>query len=89
MDKPLFKEFVKEYNKLYDLYNLCYGDKSNELFDELHDMILYQINGYNEEIEEGAEIRRSSLNEIKTLVKEIEKYYRGVTTLPKIHWVYG
>ena len=27
-------------HKLYDLYNLCYGDKSNELFDEL------QINKY-------------------------------------------
>ena len=74
------------------LYNLCYGDDSNDLFDELHDDIYYQIQGANEdydELMEGDDIKLSDSRELWKLVNEIETYYNSVVKAPKIEWIYG
>ena len=82
-------QFIKQYDKLYDYYNLCYDDYSNELFDELHDNLLYQIEGYSDWLDSGEKITHQDVVEIGRLVNQIEEYYKAVTSAPKINWIFS
>ena len=74
--KTYSQQFAIQYDKLYDLYNICYGDDSNDLFDELHDVLLYQVEGFNITLineEDGYEITERDVEEITKLVKQVDK----------------
>ncbi len=86
--KTFTQQFNEQHDKLWDLRNICYSDKSNDLFDELHDDLLYQVDGYDE-LYDNEEVTEADVIEITKLVKSVEKYYRGVTTLPNIEWTFG
>ena len=80
------QQFTKQHDKLWDLYNKCYGDDSNDIFDELHDQLLYQVEGFNIPDDEVGEYE---VKEITQLVNEVTAYYKAVTSAPQINWIYG
>ena len=84
--KTYAQQFTDQHNKLWDLYNLCYGDDSNDLFDDLHDNLLYQLEGFNIPDDE---ITEYEVKEITQLVNEVEAYHKAVTSAPQINWIYG
>ncbi len=87
--KTYIQQFNEQYDKLYDLYNACYSDESNDLFDELHDSLLYQIDGFSADLDEDGLITQGSVREITDLVSEVTEYYNKVTSVPQINWIYG
>ncbi len=87
--KTYTQQFDEQYDKLYDLYNACYSDESNDLFDELHDSLLYQIDGFSADLDEDALITQGSVREITDLVNEVTEYFNKVTSVPQINWIYG
>lgn len=84
--KTYANQFTDQHNKLWDLYNVCYSDDSNDLFDELHDNLLYQLEGFNLPDDE---ITESDVKEITELVNQVSAYHKAVTSAPEINWIYG
>ncbi len=86
---------------LWHYREICYSDESNSRFDELHDDLLYQCEGYEEtmlelrdEIEDDeldAEGWLKSLKGELEMVEQIEKYYeltQGIVEAD-INWIYA
>ncbi len=91
-------------DKYWKYYKFIYSEKSNETFDEEHDGIYYNIQGFNEtynELHEDLEnaeevlspmaIRKwiSLLEEDMKCATEIEKYYNAVVKAKKPNYIYG
>tara|TARA_R110000803_G_C11908165_1_gene312908 strand:- start:87 stop:374 length:288 start_codon:yes stop_codon:yes gene_type:complete len=80
--------FRLELQKLWKYYNLMYTDESNETFDELHDILKCQLDPYGHLLDSGNP-NEKDLQEIEKLARQVGKYYRAVTTIPYINWIYG
>lgn len=91
-------------DKYQKYYGFIYSENSNEIFDEEHDGIYYNIQGFNEtydELHEDLEnaeevlspmaIRKwfSILEEDMKCANEIEKYYNAVVKAKKPNYIYG
>jgi len=91
-------------DKYWKYYKFIYSEKSNEIFDEEHDGIYYNIQGFNEtynelhdDLENAEEvlspmaIRKwfSLLEEDMKCANEIEKYYNAVVKAKKPNYIYG
>ena len=88
-DTTLTRRFFKEYRRLWKLYDLCYSKESNDLYDSLHDNILFQLDGYNEHADGGAEVFECDIKEIKQLNDEIESFWNASNNLEQPNWIFG
>ena len=88
---------------LGELRNFCYSDDSNEHFDELHDDLWAQEQGFNETVQEWKEdlINNSidertlmaydkELKQVEEMIKSIENYLDATQLLVdnKIYWIF-
>ncbi|MGI9549509.1 MAG: hypothetical protein ACR2M7_06025 [Bdellovibrionales bacterium] len=48
--QQLYKDLKQAYNDLHELYDFCYKDESNDVWDAEHDALLYECEGVYEEI---------------------------------------
>ena len=48
----LYKRLKKAYNDLHELYDFCYKNDSNDVWDAEHDALLYELEGVWNEIED-------------------------------------
>tara|TARA_R100000654_G_scaffold3213_2_gene11136 strand:+ start:161 stop:496 length:336 start_codon:yes stop_codon:yes gene_type:complete len=91
-------------DKYWKYYKFIYSEKSNEIFDEEHDGIYYNIQGFNEtynELHEDLENAEEVLSPIAIdkwfnlleqdmkCATEIEKYYNAVVKAKKPNYIYG
>lgn len=91
-------------DKYWKYYKFIYSDKSNETFDEEHDGIYYNIQGFNEtynelheDLENAEEVLSpmaiekwfSLLEEDMKCANEIAKYYNAVVRAKKPNYIYG
>ena len=91
-------------DKYWKYYKFVYSDKSNEIFDEEHDGIYYNISGFNQTYDElhddlknaeevlspmAIEKWFSLLEEDMKCANEIEKYYNAVVKAEKPNYIYS
>lgn len=84
----------KAFEMLHDLKDLCYSEKSNEIFDELHDDIYWQCVGLKESMDDcqTADDWEYLLNEwldALEMAKDIKAYHKTLTETPPINWIYS
>jgi len=51
----LYKELKREYNMIWQHYNFCYKNESNDIWDAEHDALLFEADGVHQEMEEFGE----------------------------------
>ena len=51
----LYKELKREYNMIWQHYNFCYKNESNDIWDAEHDALLFEADGVHLEMEEFGE----------------------------------
>jgi len=91
-------------DKYWKYYKFIYSEKSNEIFDEEHDGIYYNIQGFNatynelhDDLENAEEVLSpiaienwvSLLEADMNCAIEIEKYYNSVVKAKKPNYIYG
>jgi hypothetical protein len=84
----------KALEMLHELKDLCYSDKSNEVFDQLHDDIYWQCVGLSMSMDECEtdDDYESILHEFidaLEMAKKIKAYHKSVTSTPAIDWMYA
>ena len=76
----------------WHLRNICYSDKSCNLFDEMHDNILYQAEGINESINEFEYdfdvTYESEFRDALDLALSLKKVLKTLKSVEKINWIY-
>lgn len=103
--EQLNNDFEYANDKLWDLYNLCYSDKSNDEFDELHDDLLWQIEGLAQSFNEWEHDRDNDaltqkdidayayeLKDVREMIAQIQRHYQRVVVdkgEDGINWIYG
>ena len=66
-----------------------YTEESNQLFDETcYDCLYLQLHPLGHMLDSG-EIKRSDVDEIQKLLKEVEQYYKATQKLVEPNWIYG
>ncbi len=102
-EAELDARFKQVWDWLDKMYHVCYSDDSNELYDELHDDLLYQRDGFLETwdeweavSEEGAThtdlaAYHSELNGVDKMLDQIVGYYNLTKSMSdnNIDWMYG
>jgi uncharacterized coiled-coil DUF342 family protein len=86
---------LKCYNNLTELYEKIYSDESTDEFDELHDDVYWQIQGFNHsmyqaEDDEWDEEWNSEFEEVIALTKKLDDYRKDLMKYKEgFNWIYG
>ena len=87
----LYKRVKGGYNKMHELYDFCYKDESNDIWDAEHDSLIYELQGVNEELEDFIdEFRRGeyeidgwltawrkSIDDLESQVNRLDNYRKA------------
>ena len=84
----------KALDLLHELKDLCYSDKSNDVFDQLHDDIYWQCAGLYEsmsecETDDDWDSILPEFIDALEMAKKIKAYHKAVTSAPDIDWMYA
>ena len=84
----------KALNMLHELKDICYSEKSNEIFDELHDDIYWQCVGLSQSMDECEtdddwESLYPEWLDALQMAKDIKNYFKIITNDPGIGWIYS
>ena len=84
----------KALKMLHELKNICYSEQSNEIFDQLHDDIHWQIEGLKESMndcetaDDWESLHHEWLDALQ-MAKDIKNYFKIITNDPDIGWIYS
>lgn len=98
-------DFEYAIDRIWDYKDKCYGDKSNDTFDAIHDDLHYQLEGLQELYNDWENDKlNDSLNEedifhyscelrdVREMIVQIDSFYQRVVITKEnneINWVYG